>query len=184
MQDDAAEMPAPSTLRARLLVPAAMLLAGLGLGGAGAWFLAAPTAPAAEHGEATAEGAPAEDGAAPTEGHGAAPGEGAVEGHALATGLAVTSLGTFTVNLRGTGGGRLLRLEVQVEGPALQSDALASRAAPIRDTIITAVSDYTWSELEGSSGKIRLRDELMARVNSAASPSSIERIYFTQFVVQ
>lgn len=182
MQDDA-EIPAPSARRARFYVPVAMLLAGLGLGGAGAWFFAGPTA-SGEHGETDAAAEePAADGhAAATPGEGAAGGTG--EGKAPAAGPAVTSLGTFTVNLRGTGGGRVLRLEVQVEGPALQADAVASRAAPIRDSIITAVSDYTWSELEGAGGKTRLRDELLARVNSAATPANIDRIYFTQFVVQ
>lgn len=186
MQDDAAEIPAPnraaSALRARLLVPLAMLLAGIGLGGGGVWFFAPPGV-AGEQPGTDATGSEVADGPAV---EGAA--EGAVEVIA-ATGPTVTSLGTFTVNLRGTGGGRVLRLEVQVEGPALQADAVASRAAPIRDSIITAVSDYTWSELEGAGGKTRLRDELLARVNSAAAPASgnpvnIDRIYFTQFVVQ
>jgi flagellar basal body-associated protein FliL len=103
---------------------------------------------------------------------------------APAVGSAVTSLGTFTVNLRGGGGGRVLRIEVQVEGPTAQAETVAAKTAQIRDSIITAVSDYTWGELEGAGGKTRLRDELLARVNGAASPSQIERIYFTQFVVQ
>jgi flagellar basal body-associated protein FliL len=180
MPDDAAETPTPSTrtasaLRTRLLVPAAMLLAGLGLGGAGAWFVVGSAGGEAHEPTEAATEATAEGHGAPAEGEGAAK---------VAPGPAVTSLGTFTVNLRGTGGGRVLRLEVQVEGPSLQADAVASRAAPIRDSIITAVSDYTWSELEGAGGKTRLRDELLARVNSAAAPANIERIYFTQFVVQ
>jgi len=137
-------------------------------------------APAEGYGEA----APAEGEAAPAEGEAPA-GHGAILGAATdVKGSAITSLGTFTVNLRGTGGGRVLRLEVQVEGPGAQAAAITARSPQIRDSIITAVSDYTWSELEGAGGKTRLRDELFARVNGAAAPSVVERIYFTQFVVQ
>ncbi len=183
MNDAADDFFAPPPGRRRFLVPLGMLLAGCGLGGGGAWFLSRPAVAAGEPVEdvASVEGAAAPSG----EGHAATGAQ--TDGEARASpvdGSTVTSLGTFTVNLRGTGGGRVLRLEVQVEGPATQSNAVASRAAPIRDSIITAVSDYTWSELEGAGGKTRLRDELLARVNHAAPPSSIDRIYFTQFVVQ
>lgn len=186
MQDIAdAEIPAATSGRARFVVPLAMLLVGTALGGGGAWFVTRPAS--AAEGEAAAEAG--QEGAA--EGDAAAgehaTGDGATGGDGKVTpgdGSAVTSLGTFTVNLRGTGGGRVLRLEVQVEGAATQAEAVTARAAPIRDSIITAVSDYTWSELEGAGGKTRLRDELLARVNGAATPSTIDRIYFTQFVVQ
>jgi flagellar basal body-associated protein FliL len=58
------------------------------------------------------------------------------------------------------------------------------RSAQLRDSIITAVSDYTWSELEGAEGKTRLRDELISRVNAVVAPAAIGRLYFTQFVIQ
>jgi flagellar basal body-associated protein FliL len=169
---------------------------GLLSGGSGAATAAqAEQAAAAEEGAAEGEAAPAggHGEAAPAEGEAAPPGAngepapshgGGGAAAADAKGSAITSLGTFTVNLRGTGGGRVLRLEVQVEGPGAQAETIKARSAQLRDSIITAVSDYTWSELEGAGGKSRLRDELFARVNGAAAPSIVERIYFTQFVVQ
>ena len=58
-------------------------------------------------------------------------------------------------------------------------------AAPLlRDSIITLASDYTYAELEGLEGKTRLRDELLGRLNSLLDGARIERVYFTQFVVQ
>lgn len=162
MRDDDPETPKPK----RPAPGAAPVLGLLGalLVGAAAGFAGARALPAAAPDAGSVEAPPGEPVAAPTS--------------------AVTSLGTFTVNLRGTGGARVLRLEVQVEGPAPEAETVTARAAQIRDSIITAVSDYTWAELEGAGGKTRLRDELLARVNGAAAPAAIERIYFTQFVVQ
>ena len=54
----------------------------------------------------------------------------------------------------------------------------------LRDTILMAVSDYTFAELEGTDGKTRLRDELLTRINGAMAPLTIDQVYFTQFVVQ
>jgi flagellar basal body-associated protein FliL len=205
---DAAPPPKLPSRVAKFAPPLVALLVGTGLGfgtaelgllsgGSGAATAAqAEQAAAAEEGAAEGEAAPAggHGEAAPAEGEAAPPGAngepapshggGGGAAAADAKGSAITSLGTFTVNLRGTGGGRVLRLEVQVEGPGAQAETIKARSAQLRDSIITAVSDYTWSELEGAGGKSRLRDELFARVNGAAAPSIVERIYFTQFVVQ
>jgi flagellar basal body-associated protein FliL len=116
----------------------------------------APEAPAGEHGQVAA--------AAPTSG--------------------IVNLGVFTVNLRGSGGGRVLRTEVQLEARADASATIDAHSAHLRDAIITAASDYTWAELEGVDGKTRLRDELLARLNGIVAPHVVDRVYFTQFVVQ
>ena len=171
-----------SASKARLLLPVAALVVGVGGGFGGAYFLnASSAAEAAEAEPATAEAAPAE---ATAEGGEKSEAAAAPSKASAPASSAVTNIGTFTVNLRGGGGGRVLRLELQVESPVAQAEAIAARSAQIRDSVITAISDYTWGELEGAGGKTRLRDELLARVNGAAAPSSVERIYFTQFVVQ
>ncbi|MEO0603754.1 MAG: flagellar basal body-associated FliL family protein [Myxococcota bacterium] len=94
------------------------------------------------------------------------------------------SLGKFTVNLRGAGGGRVLRMEVQVEIDSSQQSMLEAQTPLLRDSVLTLASDYTFGDLEGLDGKMRFRDELLARLNSALSVSGIRRIYFTEFVVQ
>jgi flagellar basal body-associated protein FliL len=151
---------------------------------------AAGEAKAEGHGETKAEGpseAKAEtkaEGEAPAEAHGAP--EKTSNG-ALATlnnGRIITNLKTVVVNLRSSGGGRVLRMEVQVE--SAQDVALAVELAipKLRDTLITATSDYTFAELEGTDGKTRLRDELLTRINGIMAPLTIDQVYFTQFVVQ
>lgn len=97
---------------------------------------------------------------------------------------AVHSLDSFTVNLRGTGGGRVLRMEVQVEVESDQVAMVEEKTPLLRDAVLTLASDYTYADLEGLDGKMRFRDELMSRLNGALSTPSVRRVYFTQFVVQ
>lgn len=96
----------------------------------------------------------------------------------------VHSLGLFTINLRGTGGGRVLRMEVQVEAGAIAVAAVENEHAKLRDSVITLVSDYSYAEVEGLDGKTRLRDELLTRMNAMLGKNRLERVYFTEFVVQ
>ncbi|MBX2800663.1 MAG: flagellar basal body-associated FliL family protein [Myxococcales bacterium] len=97
---------------------------------------------------------------------------------------AVHSLDGFTVNLRGTGGGRVLRMEVQVEINEDQVPTVEEQTPLLRDAVLTLASDYTYADLEGLDGKMRFRDELMNRLNSALPEPSVRRVLFTKFVVQ
>ena len=97
----------------------------------------------------------------------------------------VVSLNDFTINLRGTAGGRVLRLEVSAEVDSADADVVTDRMPVLRDAVITLASDYTYSDLEGIDGKMRLRDELLARLNaSLENEARVKRVYFTEFVVQ
>jgi flagellar basal body-associated protein FliL len=96
----------------------------------------------------------------------------------------MVSLGTFTVNLRGAGGGRVLRMSLYLQAKPGQADALSSAQAQLRDAALTLASDYTYDEIEGIEGKTRLREELLVRMNAVLGQSMIDRLYFTEFVVQ
>jgi flagellar basal body-associated protein FliL len=193
--DDDAEIANPPSRLKTLLPFVGVLLVGVG-GGYGASLAMAGSAEAAEGvadesapeeaEEGTAEGG---HGEAASPGHGSpAPAHGSEGKAAVSAGMkggsVVTNLGTFTVNLRGSGGGRVLRMEVQVDASSASSGTVSERSAQLRDSIITGVSDYTWAELEGVDGKTRLRDELLDRVNGVVAPAAVDRVYFTQFVVQ
>lgn len=204
----AEETPKPQR---RWLMPAVgvvLLVAGVGVG----WFVGGATqaAPAAagEGEEAAADAAEGEHGAAKEGekkeegGHGEAKKEEGGHGEAkegekapialagddkvmlAPDGSAIYALGTFIVNLRGSGGGRLLRMEVALQTTKDVAEGFKVMTPLVRDTINTAVSDYTWAELEGTDGKTRLRDELLTRVNATIAPAKVDRLYFTQFVVQ
>ncbi len=153
--------------RGRLAILAvALFFAGAGAGYAASLLLTSPDVEeSADELTVDEDGTPIEDEAAVQDG-------------------TILSLGEMSINLRGGGGGRLLRIEVQVEG---SSDAVAkceARQSQLRDAILTVASDYSWSELEGSAGKMRLHDEFLVRINGILRPERVERVYFTQFVVQ
>lgn len=89
------------------------------------------------------------------------------------------------VNLRGGGGGRVLRIKVNLQADVQYEPILEERKAMLQDAIIGLASDYTYADLEGLDGKNRLRDELLGRFNSLLEGEvRVDRIYFTEFVVQ
>jgi flagellar protein FliL len=112
-----------------------------------------------------------------------AEGEEGEEGEAEAQ-RKIHTLGSFTVNLRGAGGGRMLRMEVAVE---VKEDDLAlveEKTPALQDGVLMVASDYTYADLEGVDGKLRLKDELLGRLNASLESERVERIYLTQFAVQ
>jgi flagellar FliL protein len=153
--------------RGRLaILAAALFLAGSGAGYAAALFLgASDEVPSEDAATVDEDGVPIEDEAAVVDG-------------------TILSRGEMNINLRGGGGGRLLRVEVQVEGNAASIAKCEERQSQLRDAILTVASDYSWAELEGSAGKMRLHDDFLVRINGILRPERVERVYFTQFVVQ
>lgn len=96
----------------------------------------------------------------------------------------VIELGTFTINLRDSAGGRLLQMDISLEGDSGAASTIKDRQAQLRDSVIMLASDFSYLELEGTDGRLRLRDEVHRRVNAVLSPEKINRVYFTKFVVQ
>ncbi len=97
---------------------------------------------------------------------------------------AITSLGKFTINLRGASGGRILRFQVDVETKTEHADEVDRDMAIGRDGVILLASDYTYADVDGLDGKLRLRDELLARLNTLTERPRVRRVFFTEFVVQ
>ena len=148
-----------------------MVLGALGVfvvGVGGGWavsLLMAPSDPAGDEGSRTSENA-----------------DNAAGSHDVNTKM--TTLGNFTVNLRDSSGGRVLQMEIQVETTLETAAKVEERMPHMRDSVILLASDYSYSELEGIDGKLRLRDEVHARVNAVLAPQVVDRVFFTAFVVQ
>jgi flagellar basal body-associated protein FliL len=116
-------------------------------------------------------------------------GEGAVADEDLIDDLGapdteVIPVGSFTVNLRDSSGGRLLQLEIAVEGTPEAVLKVQEADAQIRDAVLLVASDYTFMDLEGMDGRMRLRDEIHRRINRVLDPQRVLRVYFTKIVVQ
>ena len=95
----------------------------------------------------------------------------------------IVPLEPFTVNLRGSGGGRVLRLQVQLEVERLDATPIEESKPRLRDAVLSLASDYTFTEMEGIDGKMHFRDELLGRLNRMLDGPRVQRIYFTEFVV-
>lgn len=76
-----------------------------------------------------------------------------------------------------------LRSQIEVLG---QPDAVALQAAMPRllDLFTTYLREVRPEELRGSAGTHRLREELIARANIAASPVRVTDVLFTEILVQ
>jgi|GEM_PF-911415 len=179
-----------------IIIGAVALLGGLG-GGivVDRTFLSAAPAPAegeeaaeegghGEEAEASASGGHGEEAKAEEDEGGGGHGGGG-GGAAAVPASDVKSVGSFTVNLRDSGGGRLLLMEISLEVPGAKAqESVVKKEAQLRDAIIVLASDYTYLELDGLEGKMRLKDEVLKRSNAVLAPEKVERVYFTNFVIQ
>ena len=141
-----------------------VLLAGVGL----YVFLSSSSAPAenAEHGAAT------------TDGHGAP----AAAGHTF-----IFNLPTMIVNLKEDGGqkGEFMKLTVALEVANQEMMvAIQPSMAKVTDAFQVYLRELRRSDLEGSAGVYRLKEELLRRVNVAIYPSRVESILFKEILVQ
>ena len=91
------------------------------------------------------------------------------------------------VNLSNTGSDRTqyLKVKVVLELPdALLMQQIQPVMPRIMDTFQTYLRELRSTDLEGSGGLYRLRDELTRRVNLAISPYRINAVLFKEIIVQ
>jgi flagellar basal body-associated protein FliL len=95
---------------------------------------------------------------------------------------AIVPLDAFLVNLSG---GKYIRLQVQAELETPETPSrFYSRVVPMRDQIITLLTQKTAGELEDSAGKEKLKTSIREIMNQQLRREDVRRIYFTQFVIQ
>ena len=95
---------------------------------------------------------------------------------------AIVPLETFLVNLSG---GKYIRAQVQVEFETLDVPRrFYTRAVPVRDGIISMLTQLTAENLETAKGKDKLRAEIRSVINTTLRKEEVRRVYFTQFVIQ
>ena len=151
---------------------AATLILGVGIGFGGSMFTENDPQPSNNSGSDESSSSASSSDNPPEEGE-------------FRDGRGIYPLGLFTVNLRGIGGGKVLRMEIDLELKASKLDTLEDKKAGLRDRVIKLVSDYHYQDVEGLDGKQRLQDDLLATMNKyMGKKARIERVYFSQFVVQ
>lgn len=95
----------------------------------------------------------------------------------------VIPLETFIVNLAGSKGRKVLKvnMELEVKGQDIIQE-IDNRKAQIRDFIIIILSSKTYEEVSTKEGKDFLRNEIKDQVNSFLSKGKIMNVYFTELI--
>jgi flagellar FliL protein len=165
MSDDAtASEPTPKTSVPKSKPPiVVLLLLVLNLGASGFVVFKLLTAPAAH--------------AAP-----AAP-PPAATGHEVSGPL--MKLEPFVVNLNEANATRYLKLGVELELVTSKAKHAIDKAKQvIRDEMLSYLSGLNLAGTLGEQAKIKIRTDLMARIETIVGPNQVKRMFFTEFVVQ
>jgi flagellar protein FliL len=91
------------------------------------------------------------------------------------------------VNLSNTGGDRIQYLKVKIVlelGDATLTSQIQSAMPRVMDAFQTYLRELRPTDLDGSAGLYRLKEELTRRVNLAVAPSRINAVLFKEIVVQ
>lgn len=161
VQDGAA--PAKKGIPKLFLIIGAAAIAVL-LGGAGLYLFLSSGSAEAEHGA-----------------------EGAVDEHAApAAHTFIFNLPPMIVNLNNEAEGQaFMKLSVALEVANEEMMAeIQPRIAKVIDAFQVYLRELRKSDLEGSAGVYRLKEELLRRVNVAIYPSKVESILFKEILVQ
>ncbi|MDB5614594.1 MAG: fliL [Devosia sp.] len=129
-------------------------------------------------------------GSAPAEGD-AAHGEASADGHDAVAGAAahtfIFNLPPMIVNLNNEGeaAGAFMKLTVALEVANQEMMvAIQPSMAKVIDAFQVYLRELRRSDLEGSAGVYRLKEELLRRVNVAIYPNKVESILFKEILVQ
>lgn len=92
---------------------------------------------------------------------------------------------SFTVNLNDAGGKRFLKLvmSVEAETPELVEE-INKKMPQFRDMILLLLSSLSYDDIATLDGKLRLRNQMLNRLNTQLSSGKVKNIYFSEFVVQ
>jgi len=95
----------------------------------------------------------------------------------------VVPLETFLVNLAGSKGRRVakLNLEMEVDGEAVSTE-IEQRKAQIRDIIIVLLSSQTYDQVSSKEGQDNLKEQIKDTVNKFLTKGKIKQVYFTDFI--
>lgn len=97
----------------------------------------------------------------------------------------VISIAPFVVNLDEPGPSRYLKMTLQFELIAAETeDAMKKSEQLIRDTIIGYVSGLKLADTLGTAAKDKLRVEIMKKMESVLGAGKVRRMFFGEFMVQ
>ena len=102
-------------------------------------------------------------------------------------GSIVYPLKSFIVNLfdKKSAGNRYLKVAIELEIDGEKKKAIVDQNIPqLRDTILLLLSRRSLKDVNTLEGKLELKQTLLSRMNRVLGEGIVQRIYFTEFVVQ
>ena len=94
-------------------------------------------------------------------------------------------LEVFVVNLVGSGPARYFRTSLNLGVKTEKEKELVKESSgPIRDAVITYLSERTVDELLDPKGKTTLRTALRKQINGALEKPIVTNVYFKEFLIQ
>lgn len=185
------------------LVGVALVVAAMVAAGAGGMVLRPKLMPGGGQQEKSKEGKESKEGAkekkskehasktSGDEGHKSEDGSGEEEASAI-----IVDLGEFLVNLDGGTTARFLRAEVSVRLSGLSAGEKKGHGKPAevklpegdlaiaRDRVVTVLSSGVFEQLRGTSGREKLKQQMLARLKESLSEYEVHEVLFTAFVMQ
>ncbi len=94
-------------------------------------------------------------------------------------------LESFVINLADSEDIKYLKMTVNLEvDSAKSSEEAQARMPQIRDALLMLLTSKTSNDVKEIGGKLKLQDEMVARVNNHLKEGKAKAVYFTEFVMQ
>ncbi|MBW2618309.1 MAG: flagellar basal body-associated FliL family protein [Deltaproteobacteria bacterium] len=110
---------------------------------------------------------------------------GTGEGAAGESASIVYPLDPFTVNLSDPAGNRYLRIRLALDLSSLDLEAEVARKIPqLKDALLLLLSSKSFAEINSMEGKLKMKSQILHRVNQILTSGPVTTVYFTEFVIQ
>lgn len=97
----------------------------------------------------------------------------------------IYSMEPFIVNLADQGRPRYLKIRISIESQEIKvNEEYEKRLPQLRDMILTVLSSKSYGEISDSEGKMKLREEIISKLNRLLRGFQVKTIYFTEFMIQ
>lgn len=97
----------------------------------------------------------------------------------------IVPLDSFVINLADPSEVRYLKITINLEVDKEETiDEAQTKMPQIRDALLMLLTSKTSNDMKDTGGKLKLQDEMVARVNSFIRTGKVKAVYFTEFVMQ
>ena len=97
----------------------------------------------------------------------------------------IVTLDPFVVNLSEPSDVTYLKITINLEVESVEMSAeLQKRTPQIRDAILMLLTSKTAEDVKDTGGKLKLQEDMVARINHFLESGKVRAVYFTEFVMQ